>query len=169
MTHSSFAPLGYQRCVQSGFTLIEMMVVIAIMAIIAAIAAPSVKEQMARASIIRSAGDIESAFKDARAYALIRKSNIIVTLSGRTLTVSDGATVLNTLTLSNKINITTENSMPTTITFTHLKTATSSSSLPAATANAGFGVCYQGVSTSKKVVQVDAMANIRTIILGNCP
>lgn len=170
MTRSPFVLLRHQRRVQSGFTLIEMITVIIIMAIIVALAAPSVREHMARASIIRSAGDIESAFKDARANALIRKSNVTVTFDGiaRTVSVADGATILNTVTIPNNIDITSIGNMPASVTFTHLKTVIGNGN--ALSSTTGIGVCYQGVSSSMRVVRVDAMANISTVIdSGGCP
>lgn len=148
---------------QSGFTLVEMMIVVSVMAVIAAMAFPSIQRQIASANIISATGNIESVLKEARANALIQKRNVTVALSGRTLTVSDGSTTLSTLTLPSKISITQENSMPASITFTHLKTVSTGLS-----ADAGFGVCYQGVSTDKKVVRVDRMANITIVTSGSC-
>ena len=64
-----------------GFTLIELVITIAIMAIIAAMAAPSMQKQIRQAKTKDAANIIEAALKDAKSQALIRQKNIKVVLT----------------------------------------------------------------------------------------
>ena len=56
---------------EQGFTLIELVITIAIMAIIAAMAAPSMQRQNRQAKTNDAANIIEAALKDARTQAMI--------------------------------------------------------------------------------------------------
>ena len=61
------------RDLDQGFTLIELVITIAIMAIIAAMAAPSMQKQIRQAKTKDAANIIEAALKDAKSQALIRQ------------------------------------------------------------------------------------------------
>ena len=62
-----------------GFTLIESMMVIAILAILAAVALPSMREAQANARVKSVAGDIAAAMAEARAQAAGRQRSVSVT------------------------------------------------------------------------------------------
>lgn len=62
----------------SGFTLIELMVTIAVLAIIVSIAAPSISTQLANQRVKSTASVIENALKEAKAESIIRRQNITV-------------------------------------------------------------------------------------------
>lgn len=64
-----------------GFTLIELMVTIAVLAIIVSIAAPNVSLQLANQRVKSTAATLENALKEARAESVIRRQNITVTYS----------------------------------------------------------------------------------------
>ena len=66
-----------------GFTLIELVITIAIIAIIAAMAAPNMQKQIRQARIKDGANIIEAALKDARTQAMIaqRSTRVVLTNS----------------------------------------------------------------------------------------
>ena len=80
------------RMTSSGFTLIELMVTIAVLAIIVGIAAPSISTQIANQRVKSTAINIESALKEAKAESIIRRQNVTVTYSN----------TLNTITLTGR-------------------------------------------------------------------
>ena len=68
----------------AGFTLIELVITVAIIGIIAAIAAPSMQTQIQQAKIKNAANDFATAFKEARVQAVISQKNIQVVLTNTT-------------------------------------------------------------------------------------
>src|SRR5690606_34715823 len=65
----------------SGFTLIELMVTITVLAIIVGIAAPSISTQLANQRVKSTTATLANALKEAKAESLIRRQNISVTYS----------------------------------------------------------------------------------------
>ena len=63
----------------SGFTLIELMVTIAVLAIIVGIAAPNISTQLANQRVKSTVSTIESALKEAKAESIIRRQNLTFT------------------------------------------------------------------------------------------
>ena len=63
----------------SGFTLIELMVTIAVMAIIAGIAAPSISNQLANQRVKSTAATLENALKEAKVESIIRRREVKLT------------------------------------------------------------------------------------------
>lgn len=63
----------------AGFTLIELMVTIAVLAIIASIAAPNISTQLANQRVKSTTTTIESALKEAKAESLIRRQSLTLT------------------------------------------------------------------------------------------
>lgn len=72
-----FQPLS----VSQGFTLIELMVTIAVLAIIVSIAAPNISTQLANQRVKSTAATLENALKEARAESSIRRQSITVTIN----------------------------------------------------------------------------------------
>ncbi len=73
----------FPRCVRArGFTLIELMTVLAVVAIVAALAAPAFREQMANFRVRSAAESIVSGVNLARAEAARRNSAVSLTLTG---------------------------------------------------------------------------------------
>ncbi|WP_296244098.1 MULTISPECIES: Tfp pilus assembly protein FimT/FimU [unclassified Psychrobacter] len=66
------------RMASSGFTLIELMVTIAVLAIIVSIAAPNISTQLANQRVKSTTAILENALKEARAESLIRRQDIKV-------------------------------------------------------------------------------------------
>ena len=82
--------LIHQRTTSSGFTLIELMVTIAVLAIIVSIAAPSISNQLANQRVKSTVSTIENALKEAKVESIIRRQPITVTFANNN---SDGGTI----------------------------------------------------------------------------
>ena len=76
---NSLSPTIQMR--NSGFTLIELMVTIAVLAIIVGIAAPSISTQLANQRVKSTTATLANALKEAKAESIIRRQNISVTYS----------------------------------------------------------------------------------------
>lgn len=76
-----------------GFTLIELMVTIAVLAIIAMLAAPSFSDMISRQNLNSSADNLTATFSQARAKAVLERRNITVILG--TQAQANTGTVLN--------------------------------------------------------------------------
>ena len=159
-----------------GFTLIELVITIAIMAIIAAMAAPSMQKQIRQAKTKDAANIIEAALKDAKSQALIRQKNIKVVLNDtstkknlKLFYVGDDTTrtiPLATYTLDKNISIITNASNLTAVSFTPYKNAYpgDTGTRPDDTdtdSSTNFSVCY-GAGSDKYTIMVDASSNIVT-------
>ena len=76
---NSLSPTIQMR--SSGFTLIELMVTIAVLAIIVGIAAPSISTQLANQRVKATANTLANALKEAKAESIIRRQQIAVSYS----------------------------------------------------------------------------------------
>ena len=170
----------YHRDRDQGFTLIELVITIAIMAIIAAMAAPSMQKQIRQAKTKDAANIIEAALKDAKSQALIRQKNIKVVLTDTSTNkdlklfyVGDDTTrtiPLATYTLDKNISIITDASNLTAVSFTPYKNAYpgDTGTRPDNTdtdSSTNFSVCY-GAGSDKYTIMVDASSNIVTSKMG---
>jgi len=68
------------RKTSSGFTLIELMVTIAVLAIIVGIAAPSISTQLANQRVKSTTATLVNALKEARSESLIRRQEVEVSI-----------------------------------------------------------------------------------------
>lgn len=143
------------RTTSSGFTLIELMVTIAVLAIIVSIAAPSISNQLANQRVKSTTATLSNALKEARVESLIRRQNI-------TLTVDDSADekniiITNTSTIASygydaKSTISAVDSAATTTTIEFK---------PSKTANERtFTICDSNTNVSSRQIVVNALGNI---------
>ncbi len=86
----------------SGFTLVEMMIVLAVMAIIAAIAVPSFQSVITTNTLATQANDLVAALNYARSEAVKRRQTVTLTANngtnwenGWTITAADGTLLRN--------------------------------------------------------------------------
>ena len=165
---------------EQGFTLIELVITIAIMAIIAAMAAPNMQKQIRQARIKDGANIIEAALKDARTQAMIaqRSTRVVLTnsSSSKKITVlyvkrssTDADEMLSDYRLDKNLTITTSPTALTAVSFTPYKKAyqgdTGTGTLTDSSTN--FSVCY-GAGSDKYTIIVDASSNIVTSKNGTC-
>lgn len=82
------------RMTSSGFTLIELMVTIAVLAIIVSIAAPSISTQLANQRVKSTASMLENALKESRNESIIRRQEVTLSYKNNgnnmgTITITD--------------------------------------------------------------------------------
>ncbi len=150
----------------SGFTLIELMVTIAVLAIIVSIAAPSISTQLANQRVKSTASIIENALKEAKAESTIRRQNISViydaSATPRNITLQANGNDISSYTISESsiINIT-----PTTVTTVVFQP----NKLIAGDDEILYSICDSG-STNETLgqVRVNKIANINTTNTGGC-
>ncbi|GAA0308401.1 pilus assembly FimT family protein [Psychrobacter aestuarii] len=135
-----------------GFTLVELMVTIAVLGIIASIATPSISLQLANMRVKSTAATLENALKEAKAESAIRRQDIPVTYTngttGGTITVGS----IRTYDYDAKSTIK-KNSTATSITFRPSKTASDSIT---------YTICDSNASASPRQVKVNKLAVITT-------
>ncbi|ELA09781.1 putative pilin protein FimT [Moraxella macacae 0408225] len=151
---------------QSGFTLIELMVTIAIIAIIAGMAYPSMQRQIATMRLQNAVNTAEMMLKQARVEAMTTRQNITVAMTPST---SNAPAVLKVskqqdFTFDSGVTVTQQNTGN--ITITGQKTAqgsSKSSPLPK------YDFCYKDLASDKYTVSIDALTNVRvTATKGGC-
>ena len=159
------------RMSSSGFTLIELMVTIAVLAIIVSIAAPSISTQLANQRVKSTTATIENALKEAKAESIIRRQNIAVIYNSasnpQTITLQNDGDTLSTYNISDQstLTITTINAVPvavTTVTFQPNKVITGDDDI-------SYSICDSG-STNETLgrVRVNKIATISTTNSGSC-
>ena len=148
------------RMSSSGFTLIELMVTIAVLAIIVSIAAPSISTQLANQRVKSTAAILESALKEAKVESVIRRQALEFSFDDGTHLMSiktkgSGSEEVASYGYSSKSIIKAEESS---ITFSPSKRADA----------VVYNICDSGNSSAKMQVIVTAVANISTAVGGTC-
>lgn len=90
----------------AGFTLIEAMVVVSLVAILAALAAPSFTTLVANQRVNSSAQELQTLFQFARAEAVYQRTASTVTATGQKWEAKVGATVLRETVVPDTVTVT---------------------------------------------------------------
>ena len=141
---------------QKGFTLIELMVVVAVAAILLMLAVPSFNDSLARRRLEGFANELAADLQYARTQAVGNNANVslVTTATGYTVTGTTGGTggtnvTYKTITLATGISIT----QPITVTFSAFR------GFPAASAT----IAISSANTSAQLqASADIMGNIKT-------
>ena len=168
----------------AGFTLIELVITVAIIGIIAAIAAPSMQTQIQQARIKDGANILEAAIKEARTQAVImqRPTRLVLTntsadkratiyfVKKATSDPDEKDEKIADYVLNKDLTITTSPAL-TAISFSANKKAFQGENADTkdGVMNGKFSVCYGGATVNKYSVAIDANSNINSGKDGSCP
>lgn len=161
------------RSVESGFTLVELMVTIAVLAIIVSIAAPNIESHLAKKRIDQTANAFVTAFQTAKSESLIRRKNVDVIISNsepKTIKVqtvgTKSSTVVETFQISNSSTMVPKESAPTTYRIAPTG-AVSKADNSALAADSYYEICDDRVSgeSGKKII-VNAVGQVQIISSG---
>ena len=148
-----------RRTASLGFTLVELMITIAILAIIVSIAAPNISTQLANQRVKSTAATLENALSEAKAESVIRRQDITVTHTNNTTaggSISVGSIRTYNYDAKSKIS---ESSSATSVTFRPSKTVSASMT---------YTICDTNSSASPRQVKVNKLAVITTQAGGTC-
>jgi type II secretion system protein H len=90
---------------QEGFTLIEMMVVVVLVAILAALAMPSFTAMIANQRVTSAAQELQTLLQYARAEGVYKRTQSTVTATDQTWQAKAGTQVLREATLSDSVTV----------------------------------------------------------------
>ena len=150
------------RMTSSGFTLIELMVTIAVLAIIVGIAAPSISTQLANQRVKSTTANLNNALKEAKIESVIRRQSLTLkydnnSISGGKINIAQGANIIASYSYSTKSII--KPATPITITFE-----------PSKRANAvTYTICDTNTVASPRQIEVSTIAAINSKLEGTCP
>ena len=154
------------RIASLGFTLIELMVTIAVLAIIVSIAAPSISTQLANQRVKSTAATLENALKEAKAESIIRRQDVSViydaSATPKSVTLQANGNNISSYTVSVSSTISITPTTATTVVFQPNK-------LIAGDDEILYSICDSGSSNETLgQVRVNKTANIDTVYSGNC-
>ena len=149
------------RMNSSGFTLIELMVTIAVLAIIVSIATPNITTQLANQRVRSTTATLLNALKEAKAESVIRRQEITLSYD------NDGVNV-------GTIEIENDNEVIDTYQYDAESTVSSAATQiefkPSKVADAMiYTICDSNDSASPRQVIITAVANISSQLGGSCP
>lgn len=157
------------RTTSSGFTLIELMVTIAVMGIIVGIAAPSISNQLANQRVKSTAATLNNALREAKTESVIRRQAITVTIDNKdtsssgTLVLTDAkSNLIGTYTYDAKSTISgkdSDNKDKSTSLFSPEKTTDQ---------EVTYTVCDSNTSASPRQIEVSKLAAINIKLGGTC-
>lgn len=151
------------RTASLGFTLIELMVTIAVLAIIVSIAAPSISTQLANQRVKSTAATLENALKEAKVESVIRRQDIALvydnTSNPRVITTNSSGTNAGVIARHNYNPNSTIVSTPRAITFEPSKRVS---------AMVTYTICDTNAAATSRVISVSRVANITNQTGGSC-
>ena len=160
MPISSYKP----QAANAGFTLIELMVTIAVLAIIVSIAAPNISTQLANQRVKATTATLVNALKEAKAESVIRRQNINVVYSSTAKTIAlqnTSNTVLSTYSINSKSTISISPDTVTTVTFQPNKVTSNSTQVT-------YTICDSNTVASPRQVEVSTIASVSNKLGGAC-
>ncbi|WP_262880731.1 Tfp pilus assembly protein FimT/FimU [Psychrobacter sp. ANT_WB68] len=162
------------RMTSSGFTLIELMVTIAVLAIIVSIAAPSISTQLANQRVKSTTATIANALKEAKVESIIRRQNVELIYDATTTPKTITLKAINTPPVSDtnisvynigKQSIITQTITPSTVSNIIFQP----NKKIANNATVVYTICDSGSnSETPKQVNLNNIANVNTINAGSC-
>ncbi len=156
---------SYNNKNSAGFTLIELMVTIAVLAIIVSIAAPNVSTQLANQRVKSTASTIENALKEAKAESVIRRQDVTLTYNSastpKTLTLTANGTELSKFSIAGQSTVTITPTTATSVIFRSNKTISGSSSVV-------YTICDSNNKAAPRQIEVSTIANISHKPGGSC-
>ncbi|MGO1376115.1 MAG: pilus assembly FimT family protein [Psychrobacter sp.] len=161
MTASTNNLLPKLRMNSSGFTLIELMVTIAVLAIIVSIATPNISSQLANQRVRSTTATLLNALKEAKAESVIRRQEIKLSYdndgtNAGTIEIENDSEVFDTYQYDARSTIE--------------STASQIEFKPSKTADAMvYTICDSNDSASPRQVVITAVANISSQLGGSCP
>lgn len=153
------------RITSSGFTLIELMVTIAVLAIIVSIAAPNISTQLASQRIKSTTSVIENALKEAKAESIIRRQNVSVVYDAsatpKNITLQANGTSISSYNISEQSTISITPTTATTVIFQPNKVIANDGAI--------YTICDTSSSNATpRQVSVNKITNINTTNSGSC-
>ena len=152
----------------SGFTLIELMVTIAVLAIIVGIAAPSISTQLANQRVKSTASTLENALTEAKVESVLRRQNIRVIYANssapKTIKLQANGNEISSYNISDKSTVT-QTITPSTVT----NIVFQPNKRIANNATVVYTICDSGSnSETPRQVSLTNIANVNTINAGSC-
>ncbi|MGB3110423.1 MAG: GspH/FimT family pseudopilin [Psychrobacter alimentarius] len=150
-----------QQMTSSGFTLIELMVTIAVLAIIVSIAAPNISTQLANQRVKSTAATLASALKEAKNESMIRRQSVTLSYddSSKPKVIKIAKADTSTIASYSYDSKSVIKSSKTSIVFEPSKRVD---------AIASYTICDLSTSTVPKQVNVSKLANIDIRTGGSC-
>ena len=150
------------RMTSSGFTLIELMVTIAVLAIIVGIAAPNISNQIANQRNKSTAATLENALKEAKAESMIRRQTLTFTYNNNgtnagTIVIAQGANTIASYSYNAKSTLSDSDSKST-ITFEPSKRVDALT----------YTICDENTNATVRQVSISSVVNITSQTGGTC-
>ena len=166
VSKNSLSPTIQMR--NSGFTLIELMVTIAVLAIIVGIAAPSISTQLANQRVKSTTSTIANALKEAKVESILRRQNVTVvytsTSTPQTIKLKVGSDNISTYNLNARSTVTqtiTPSTVSSIVFQPNKKIANNATVL--------YTICDSGsTNETPKQVSLTNIANVNIVNAGSC-
>lgn len=165
MNASMYGSSCKQTVSSAGFTLIELMVTIAVLAIIVSIAAPNISNQLANQRVKSTTATLNNALKEAKVESIIRRQVMTMTYNNNgtasgSITITDpSSNIVATYQYDAKSSIKhLPTSAPATVVFRPNKTADERT----------YTICGNNTATTSRQIMVTAIATVSNQLGGTC-